>query len=141
MKTIFSKIFVFFAVLASAWPANALTLRIQSPKPTSVSIELPTPAANSNVGVISVEGFKMLGVPFEGSPAGITAIDGLGSDLQVINENRMKAWGWCFSIDGQLIEKMPDQVPWPQEAKILRWFYAYALYDSGQWTGYCIEDK
>jgi hypothetical protein len=59
----------------------------------------------------------------------------------VISENKMKAWGWCFALDGQVGDKMPDQVQINEKIKVLKWFYAYALYDSGTWTGYCIEDK
>ncbi len=127
-------------LMGPAWPAWGLSLVIRDKSSAVVSYELPTASPGSSAGFVTVDGFTSHSIPFAGSEAGITAIFGQGSELEVITDTTMKAWGWCFAIDGKISDKMPDQVPMPTDAKILRWFYAYALYDSGQWTGYCIED-
>lgn len=128
---------------ASAWAptSRALTLEIQQKKQDVLRFTLPDPAPNSIVGDVTVEEFRQLEIPFAGDASGILSIYGMGSDLEVLNDRVLKAWGWCFAIDGQVGDKMPDQVQVPLGAKTLKWFYAYALYDSGTWTGYCIQDK
>ena len=94
----------------------------------------------ADVGATTINALRELQIPYQGSEAGIASIKGLGSDLEVVSDTKMKAWGWCFAIDGKESDKMPDQTLLPPDAKILKWFYAYALYDQGSWGGYCLQD-
>lgn len=132
-------IVVFCAV--SSQTSLALTFEIHARNQDVTTIDLPPPAANSTVGVVSVNTFRDHKIPFEGSTAGISSIYGQGSELEVIDNKRLKAWGWCFALDSVISDQMPDHVNIPENTKILKWFYAYALYDSGTWTGYCIQDQ
>lgn len=121
--------------------ASGLTLEVHERNHAVTAIERPTPATGATVGGVTVESFEDNKIPFEGSAGGISSIFGQGSDLEVLDDKRMKAWGWCFALDGVISDKMPDQVTIQENTKVLKWFYAYALYDSGTWTGYCIQDQ
>lgn len=125
--------------LALSTPGLALTLVIEPKELGQTKQHEISPY--SDVGVTTVKALESLNIPYEGSEAGITSINGLKSDLEALSDTRMKAWGWCYSVDGEALEVMPDKAAMPANAKVLKWFYAYALYDSGTWVGYCIQDK
>lgn len=140
-RFLFLMLTVSLTTLVVAAPSRALTLEIHDRNQGVTRFDLPAPHPNSDAGAVTINAFHDHNIPFEGSAGGITSIYGQGSDLEVISDKVMKAWGWCFAIDDKVGDKMPDQVELPAAARVLKWFYAYALYDSGAWTGYCIQDQ
>lgn len=99
------------------------------------------PTLPLNVGEMSVQVLETHQIPFQGSVYGISKITDLGQDIEVISDFEMKAYGWCFSIDGVIPETMPDQTPLLAEAKHIQWFYAYAHYYKGEWIGQCVRHQ
>jgi hypothetical protein len=95
--------------------------------------------AENNVGLTTVKGFEQFHIPYVGSEYGLNSIYGLGSDLEIISDSKMKAWGWCFSLDNSIAETMPNQTQIGSDSKEIKWFYGYALYDRTAWTGYCLQ--
>ena len=87
---------------------------------------------------------ETLGIEFEASLQGVRRIGNLGSDLEVISDKRMRAFGWCFRLEkGSLFEVpelMPDQVVLSTEYQRAVWFYGYAEYDAdrGGWISQCV---
>jgi hypothetical protein len=141
MKRTPLNLFILFGAATWVTPSSALTFEIHAKKNAITTFELPSTPSDTTIGALTVQALTMQHIPFEGSESGIATIYGEGSHLEVINDKVLKAWGWCYSIDGDTSDKMPDQVILPGGAKVLKWFYSYALYDSGTWTGYCIQDK
>jgi hypothetical protein len=92
-----------------------------------------------NVGEISVIAFDQKKIPYQGDSSGITGIFNLGSDIEIISDTELKAFGWCFSIDGDIVDTMPNQTDVLSEDSIIQWYYAYAHYKNGDWIGQCLR--
>ena len=57
--------------------------------------------------------------------------------IEVVNDTKMRAYGWCYSINGEIPDVMPDQIKLTNQDSI-KWFLSYSTYDSGQWIDYCV---
>ena len=92
-----------------------------------------------SAGEFTVESFKKFSVPFEGSVAHVASIYNSPMSLdamEVISDTKLRSHGWCFSINGVLAEKYPNEVS-IKNTDTVHWFYGYASYDSGVWSGMC----
>ena len=139
LLTSISTLTLCFALLpSSAW---ALTMEIQVRNGDVTIFDIPNPVPGSTVGSVTVAAFESHNIPFQGSEEGIASIRGITNEMEPVSDNVLKAWGWCYSVDGHVFDLMPDKVTFNSGAGVLKWFYAYALYDSGTWTGYCIQEK
>jgi hypothetical protein len=90
-----------------------------------------------SLGDITIEILEKNEIAYEGSSAGISSLMGLGNDMEILSDQEMKAYGWCFSLDGEVLETMSDEtLVVTQESRIV-WFYAFAHYKNGQWIKQC----
>lgn len=101
----------------------------------SDKVQISTP---TNVGEYSVRVFEHFDIPFEGSIYGVSKIFDLGQELDLISDREMKAYGWCFSIDGVTPESLIHDTTIYSDSSEIIWYYAYAHYESGDWTGQCV---
>ncbi len=79
-------------------------------------------------------------IAFQGTDRGLNTIMNLpGKDesLEVLSDTDMRAYGWCFDVDGEIPEVYPDQIPLHQGMKKIRWFHGYAEMKGGQWVSQC----
>ncbi len=60
--------------------------------------------------------------------------------LEVISDNKMRAYGWCYSINNEVPDLMPDQIKLTN-ADVIRWYLSYSTYDNGHWVDYCVPVK
>ena len=89
-------------------------------------------------------GLQQAGIPFVGSDSGISSIKGTvtgDAAVEVISDSEMRAYGWCFSIDGVEPDAMPDQVPVPGDGSEIRWYFGFAHYRDGAWVSYCTPTR
>lgn len=148
------------AILLSllAWDAQANTLSVEVIGGrtsatrriwwTSVFEEPVRKWVGLSAGEVSISALKQMqaatGIEFEASEQGVRRIGALGSELEVISDTRMKAYGWCFRVErgqrAEVPEFMPDQLILDQSVTRLAWFYAYAEYDAmrGGWISQCV---
>jgi hypothetical protein len=121
----------------------AIQIKIIGPcseNPTNTSKNIIAKNLPATIGSISVEYFTKENIPFTGSIEGINSINNsaVGDDaLEVISDTKMRAYGWCYKLNDELVNKMPDAAFLTKNADYITWFYAYAEYDSGTWTKYC----
>ncbi len=98
----------------------------------------------STVGKISVDVFDKESIPYKGGAYVISQLFELGGrgadDIEIISESEMKAYGWCFSINGDVPNTMPDMTDVIDQNSKIVWFYAYAHYKNGAWIGQCVRD-
>lgn len=94
----------------------------------------------TTVGDVSVDVLEAFEVPYKGGSFGFSEIAGLGQDIDVISDTEMKAYGWCFSLDGVVPETMADQTPLSGHAGVLEWYYGFAHYKNGEWVAQCVRD-
>ncbi len=79
-------------------------------------------------------------IVFQGAKEGIHSIlaTPTGMDaLEVLNDQEMRAFGWCYTIDGQLSDVLMHQQAISNQS-VIRWFFAYSFYRAGVWTDYCL---
>ena len=127
-----------FAVLFSAQLAQAVTFKVIGKNGEVLASGEQNVSLPQTVGQVSVDFFNTFAVPFVGDIDGIVSIHGLGSDMDLISDSEMKAYGWCYSIDGVVPEDFVHKISIDAQKTELIWFYAYAYYKSGQWTHQCV---
>lgn len=120
--------------------AHAVTVEVIGKNGTPLLNHSRISTLPSHVGQISVEVFDEKSVTYQGGIFGISAMFGLGQDIEVISDSEMKAHGWCFALDGAVPETMPDQTPVARQDSTIVWYYAYAHYKDGAWIGQCVRN-
>ncbi len=94
-----------------------------------------------NLGELSVAVLTKNQIPFKGASDGINSIYNTPTGLdaiEIVSDTKMRAYGWCFSIDGAVPDKMPDQIPVLKDTKKILWWFAFSTQDMGQWVDYCV---
>ncbi|MBY0413331.1 MAG: DUF4430 domain-containing protein [Bdellovibrionales bacterium] len=93
-----------------------------------------------NLGAISLAIFENQNIPFSGTEYGMSSIVNtpVGIDaIEVLSDTKMRAYGWCFSVNGIIPDVLSNEVFFTNQNDYLLWFYAYSTYDQGVWTDYC----
>lgn len=96
---------------------------------------------SESVGKISMDIFDFHKIPYVGSQSGMVSIidSPVGLDaMEVISDTKMRAYGWCFSINGVIPDVLASESFFTNQNDVLIWFYAYSTYDRGNWTDYCV---
>jgi len=124
-------------LLFFALNANAVIVRVVGKNnallfETNYDIKTPVKA-----GTVTVAALNAGHIPFKGADYGILNIFDLTDDIDVLSDTEMKAYGWCFSVDGVVPDKTPDKVWAKKTDSVIEWFYAYAWYKDGRWIGQC----
>lgn len=102
--------------------------------------ESKVPDIDQSVGEISEQIFKDHKIPYVGNASGFSSIANSPTDLEnieVISDREMRVYGWCYTVNGVIPEKMPDQIFLKTKNDSINWFYAYSTNLENQWTDYC----
>lgn len=94
-----------------------------------------------SVGIISIDIFETHKIPFIGTENGMNSIIGtpVGDDaIEVISDTKLRAYGWCFSINGLIPDILSSQAYLTKQNDYISWFYAFSTYESGAWVDYCV---
>lgn len=95
--------------------------------------------AGISAGALTIQALENSGTEFVGSEGGINSILGtpVGMEaIEVISDSKMRAYGWCYEIDGFQPAAMPDEIELTGTEQV-RWFFAYSTYEAGVWKDYC----
>lgn len=93
-----------------------------------------------STGEITLEILEGNHIPFVGNEAGINSILGTPTGdaaIVIVSDDTMRAYGWCFEVDGKQPDVMPDKFFIPTQASRLKWFFAFSLYEKGEWKSFC----
>lgn len=96
---------------------------------------------SESVGKISIDIFDFNDIPYVGTENGMNSILNTPTDLdsmEVISETKMRAYGWCYSVNGEIPNVLPSAFFFKKQSDHLVWFYAFSTYDSGTWLDYCV---
>ena len=119
--------------------AKAVEVRVTGPNNTALFSQNTNVAFPVNVGEATLEAFERFEIPFEGGTYGFSKIFEFGNELKTISKSEMKAYGWCFSVDGVTPETMADETPIRGTEKLIEWYYAYAHFKEGLWISQCVR--
>lgn len=94
------------------------------------------------VGEATVKTLSARRIPFQGNDRAINTIVNIPTQdqtLEILSNSDMRAYGWCFDVDGEIPEEYADQIPLHEGMKKIRWFHGYAEMKGGQWVSQCQE--
>lgn len=77
-------------------------------------------------------------IPYKGTDKGITELlkAPVGDDaLEVLSDTQMRAYGWCFFVNGKVMMEYADEVYLNPGDKV-QWIYSYAIFDR-EWKTMC----
>lgn len=74
---------------------------------------------------------------YVGTQDGIQSINDLGSKTET-EGNGLRAYGWCYSINGVSPDRMPNEVYIPSDNSRLVWYYAFGRLIDGEWLDQCV---
>lgn len=100
--------------------------------------------SKTTLGLITTSLLKNQSIPFVGDETSIISILSFPEkerDLEIISNEEMRAYGWCYSLNGKILDKLASEVHFSEanniESLSVVWFLGYAEYKRGVWTSYC----
>lgn len=132
-----TQIFLCFILFTSY--ANALEFQLFHPCEKKIQIKSEILLNESeNALNITLQQLKAHKIPHVTMAGGIKSIFELSEDknLQIIDGKNFIAYGWCYSVNGQFPEIMPDQYM-VVNTDVITWFLGSSHYRDGQWVTYC----
>jgi len=119
----------------------AVTIRVQDPCSEKNWLETEISAnKKQNIGELSIQAMEDNGIEFIGTATGINSINGsvTGLDaLEVLGDKEMKAYGWCYKVDGIEPSVLPHKLFIKTGEEKIHWFFAYSHYLNGNWITMC----
>ena len=95
-----------------------------------------------NVGDITMDLLRQYKIPFIGNARAIQSLFNtpIGDNaLEVLSDNEMRAFGWCYSLDGVEPGSYPNQVLINSKDSHISWYFGFAHYFNGQWIAQCTK--
>ena len=126
-------------VLLFSFSSFANEVYFQGPCEEKPFLKGEVTGAGLTAGDITVELLEKSGTEYIGSVGGINSVIGTptGTEaIEVVSNTHMRAYGWCYEIDGFQPAAMPDQIELKGTEQV-RWFFAYSTYKAGVWMDYC----
>lgn len=121
--------------------ASDITIQVLSPCDGTVIQQKSENIQMDNLGQASIYFLDQMQLPYTGNEYSITSIldTPTGMDAyDVVSDNEMRAYGWCYSVNGESPELMPNQYFLSEdEDYVISWHYGFALYKDGQWITQC----
>lgn len=132
-KILLLSFFLFSQIILSA------EIEIYGPCSSRPILKTQWESSARNVGLFTVQVLDYFGIQYIGNAESIESIQGTptGMDaIEVVNDHHMRAYGWCYEVDGRQPSKMPHRVRMKGK-KHIKWFFAFSSYKRGQWSDYC----
>lgn len=110
---------------------------------SSFNYQFKASDVGSSIGELTIRMLDEYQVPYLGSEQGFNSILNSPTGLDamvVISDNEMKAYGWCFEINGEIPEVYPNEVFINSTSDKVLWFWGYAHYKNGEWIAQCARD-
>lgn len=94
----------------------------------------------SNVGELTVATLAKYNIPFKGTAEGLASAfeTPIGeAAIERVSEVELRAYGWCFAVDGEAPDLYPHQVQVSPSTKEITWTFGFARYYKGEWVTQC----
>jgi hypothetical protein len=95
-----------------------------------------------NVGELTIGILEKYNFEYQGTEQSLLQLfdTPVGLDAhEVLSDDEMRSYGWCFKIDGVLPDKYPSDISVTNKMKVITWYYGYADYKKGKWLNFCQE--
>lgn len=130
----------FFITLLFSLNALAIELSFTGPCSDEFIMRTQVEEEYENVGELTAQTLTKFGIPFLGSAEGIASVfeTPLGdAAIEVISPTEIRAYGWCFAVDGVAPDLYSHEVPITRETKKITWTFGFAHFKDGQWITQC----
>lgn len=134
----------YFVILISMFSVQsfALTWKVVGPcSKTPLYEGIFEADLNKSVGQISQELFDANKVPYVGMAGGFNSINNSPTGfeaIELVSENELRFYGWCYSVNGEVPSVMPSQIKPASQNDVLVWYYGYSTNKNRQWSSdYC----
>lgn len=120
--------------------AQAIELKFIGPCLEDFVMKVDVQEDYPNVGELTIKTLEKFNVPHQGTIRGLNSVFNtpVGQDaLEVLSDTEMRAYGWCYSVDGEAPEVFPHEFILTPEMKNVTWHFGFALYKNGQWITQC----
>lgn len=133
---------IVFLFLVLSAPSVAMTYEFQGPGEASLaSGKLEIRAGRTSVGKATLHLLRYLqgerGLSFEATIKSIRRIDRWKTFSRTESGTQVRAFGWCFTLNGKLATTQPHLTAIPTQRSHLVWYYADSLFKEGKWTYWC----
>lgn len=122
--------------------ANAIEIEFIGPCDKKPLLKTQVGDGFDNVGALTIAVLEKFQAPHIGNEIGLhTAFNtpiGLEA-LEVISDEEMNSYGWCYEVDGFLPESFPVEYKITPDIKKISWFFGHARYFRGEWTDQCLK--
>lgn len=136
----FYKAIIGLFLISRAIPVLAVTINIEDPCTGQLAATSDQSGKDSvSLGQLTINALEELELSYVGSDAGISSIFNTPTSLdamEVISDTDMKAYGWCYLVDGELVDRYPNEMA-SIGVKSVTWFYGYALMEDASWVSMC----
>jgi len=95
---------------------------------------------DTNVQSLSLNAFEQGQLAYTKTDHGFYSILNIEPETQFISESEFKTYGWCFKVNNILVDTQAIDTQVHNEDTV-SWFYGYAHYKNGEWTGMCLDDE
>lgn len=126
-----------FLALVFSFSASALELQFIGPCSDEFIMKTVVTEEFTNVGELTVATLTKWGIPFKGDAQGLASAFEVGNLMENVSPTEIRAYGWCYSVDGEAPEVYPNEVAITPETKTVVWHYGYATMKDGQWITQC----
>ena len=135
------KIFFLFVIYSSTVNAASFKIQLVGACSSQTLFTQEVQYQNGmNVGDTSLKVLDENNIPYEGTSSGLNQVfnSPIGKEaIEVLSDQEMIAYGWCFEIDGKIPEVYANEVLIKESTKLITWFYGYAHYLNGEWISQC----
>ncbi len=107
---------------------------------TLIKEEVKKKYENYSVGDLTIEVLDEHMIKYKGSEKSMIQIFGspIGDKaFKIVDDETLLAFGWCYSIDGVIPDKYPDEVLVSKKIKKIRWFYGSSKNYKNKWVDMC----
>jgi hypothetical protein len=122
--------------------ASAVTFEITNLcKPSPYFSQEVVIEEESNVSIVTHNTLSENNIPYVGGDAGINTMLDTPVEFdayEILSDTHMRAYGWCFKVDGESPTLFMNQIPVTKNTKKIQWFYGYAEFIQPDWISYCV---
>lgn len=133
MKTLLLSLFVSLS-------ASAIELKFIGPCQEEFIMRTEVTEEFDNVGELTIATLAKFKIPFQGTAQGLNSAFETptgNAAMEIISNTEMRAYGWCYSVDGFSPEVFPHEIPITPDTKSITWTFGFAHMKGGQWIAQC----
>ncbi len=93
-----------------------------------------------NIGDLTISTLTKNNIDYIGDETKVDSINNTPvgqAALELVSRSEMRAYGWCFYVNGVQPDVYPDKVKLIKSITSVTWVFSYAHYFEGQWLSMC----